>query len=301
MRPSPSGLASSRCRQTSTLTPPKNPRPAPSPSRPEAPAAGDTTFMPGVLREPACASGSRRRSCGSAAARTATSPSATSARPSSTPSCAARRCRYSITDLGSHNGTYVNGTRVSRQELSEGDIIAIGDTAFRLAGGELTEYAGGGADGELLAAMIATRLERWLEREGAFEVPGVGQVELAGEIGWEPGSGTLYLRRPEDGRVCASTSRWPSAPPRPRRPGRRCSASGTSRPGSAGSWTRASTASTRCRPSSAPWPPQTRRSSRCWTASGSGQSPRHEVRPGGTSGRSDGWPTARSSWPTASP
>jgi hypothetical protein len=110
--------------------------------------------------------------------------------------------RYSIIDLGSHEGTYVNGTRVSQQELNEGDIIAIGHTAtFRLAGGELIEYADGGADGELLAGMIVTRLERWLELEGAFEVPGVGHVELAGEIGWEPGSGTLYLRRPGDGRV----------------------------------------------------------------------------------------------------
>jgi hypothetical protein len=109
--------------------------------------------------------------------------------------------RYSIIDLGSHNGTFVNGTRVSEQELKEGDIIAIGQAVFRLADGELVEYAGDGSNGELLAAIIVTRLERWLELEGPFQVPGVGQVELAGEIGWEPGSGTLYLRRPEDGRV----------------------------------------------------------------------------------------------------
>jgi hypothetical protein len=109
--------------------------------------------------------------------------------------------RYSIIDLGSHEGTYVNGTRVSQQELNEGDIITLGHVTFRLAGGELVEYAGGEADGELLARMIVTRLERWLELEGVFEVPGVGHVELAGEIGWEPGSGTLYLRRPGDGRV----------------------------------------------------------------------------------------------------
>jgi hypothetical protein len=112
-----------------------------------------------------------------------------------------RADRYSIIDLGSHNGTYVNGTWVSQWELNRGYIIAIGHAAFRLAGGELTEYAGGGADGELLARMIVTRLEWWLELEGAFEVPGVGHVELAGEIGWEPGSGTLYLRRPGNGRV----------------------------------------------------------------------------------------------------
>jgi FHA domain-containing protein len=109
--------------------------------------------------------------------------------------------RYSITDLGSHGGTYVNGIRVSRQELNEGDIIAVGRAVFRLSGGELTEYSENGTDEELLAGMIVTRLERWLEQEGVFEVPGAGHVELAGEIDWEPGSGTLYLRRPGDGRV----------------------------------------------------------------------------------------------------
>jgi pSer/pThr/pTyr-binding forkhead associated (FHA) protein len=52
--------------------------------------------------------------------------------------------RYSIIDLGSHNGTYVNGTRVSQQELNEGDIIAIGHATLRLAGGELVEYVDDG-------------------------------------------------------------------------------------------------------------------------------------------------------------
>ena len=109
--------------------------------------------------------------------------------------------RYSITDLGSHLGTFVNGTRVSEQELEEGDIIAIGHAALRLAGGELIEFVDDEADGKLIAGMIVSRLERWLEEEGPFEVPGAGQVELAREVGWEPGSGTLYLRRLGDGRV----------------------------------------------------------------------------------------------------
>ena len=46
---------------------------------------------------------------------------------------------YSIIDLGSHNGTYVNGARVSQAELTEGDIITIGHVAFRLSDGELTQ------------------------------------------------------------------------------------------------------------------------------------------------------------------
>ena len=48
--------------------------------------------------------------------------------------------RYQIIDLGSHNGTYVNGLRVEQAELSESDIIGIGHATFRLADGELREY-----------------------------------------------------------------------------------------------------------------------------------------------------------------
>jgi pSer/pThr/pTyr-binding forkhead associated (FHA) protein len=53
--------------------------------------------------------------------------------------------RYSIIDLGSHNGTYVNGTRVDQAELTDGDTIGIGHHAtFRFSGGELRPYAGEG-------------------------------------------------------------------------------------------------------------------------------------------------------------
>jgi ABC transport system ATP-binding/permease protein len=47
---------------------------------------------------------------------------------------------YEIIDLGSHNGTFVNGARVDQAELAEADIVAIGHATFRLAGGELREY-----------------------------------------------------------------------------------------------------------------------------------------------------------------
>ena len=52
--------------------------------------------------------------------------------------------RYSIIDLGSHTGTYVNGTRVNEQELREGDVIAIGHITLRLSGGQLIEYTDDG-------------------------------------------------------------------------------------------------------------------------------------------------------------
>jgi ABC-type multidrug transport system ATPase subunit len=48
--------------------------------------------------------------------------------------------RYEIVDLDSHNGTFVNGRRVSRSAVSEQDIIGIGRATFRLVGDELREF-----------------------------------------------------------------------------------------------------------------------------------------------------------------
>jgi predicted ester cyclase len=48
---------------------------------------------------------------------------------------------FEIVDLGSHNGTYVNGTRITRAMLTEQDVISIGRATFRLSGGELRQYA----------------------------------------------------------------------------------------------------------------------------------------------------------------
>ena len=48
--------------------------------------------------------------------------------------------RYQIFDMGSHNGTYVNGNQVNQAELTEDDIVSIGHATFRLAGGVLQEY-----------------------------------------------------------------------------------------------------------------------------------------------------------------
>jgi ABC-type multidrug transport system ATPase subunit len=48
--------------------------------------------------------------------------------------------RYQIIDLGSHNGTFVNGSRIQQAELTEADIIAIGHATFRLTDDELREY-----------------------------------------------------------------------------------------------------------------------------------------------------------------
>lgn len=184
------------------VNPAVRPTPASSPARPKNPAAGATTFAHGMLRVPV--SRIRMQPQVTRIGRAPGNDIVIGDLRVAKQHAELRRTpagRFSITDLGSHDGTYVNGTRVSQQELNEGDIIAIGGATFRLAGGELTGYVDDEADGELLAGMIVTRLERWLELEGALEVPGAGHFELAGDINWEPGSGTLYLRRLDDGRA----------------------------------------------------------------------------------------------------
>ncbi|AKJ15055.1 ABC transporter ATPase [Streptomyces incarnatus] len=47
---------------------------------------------------------------------------------------------YEIVDLGSHNGTYLNGRPVTRAALGPGDIVGVGHSAFCLVGDELQEY-----------------------------------------------------------------------------------------------------------------------------------------------------------------
>ncbi|MER5432494.1 FHA domain-containing protein [Streptomyces sp. NPDC002588] len=47
---------------------------------------------------------------------------------------------YEIADLGSHNGTYLNGFPVTAAPIGPGDIVGIGHSAFCLVGDELQEY-----------------------------------------------------------------------------------------------------------------------------------------------------------------
>ena len=51
---------------------------------------------------------------------------------------------YEIVDLGSHNGTFVNGQQVASQVLSEQDIVSIGSSTFRLKDGELIQFVDDG-------------------------------------------------------------------------------------------------------------------------------------------------------------
>jgi ABC-type multidrug transport system ATPase subunit len=47
---------------------------------------------------------------------------------------------YELTDLGSHNGTFVNGRRIQKALLQELDVVGVGHCVFRLVGADLEEY-----------------------------------------------------------------------------------------------------------------------------------------------------------------
>ncbi|WP_413115114.1 FHA domain-containing protein [Streptomyces sp. CY1] len=48
--------------------------------------------------------------------------------------------RFEIRDLGSHNGTYVNGQPVRQQIIGPTDIVGVGHSTFRLVGDRLEEF-----------------------------------------------------------------------------------------------------------------------------------------------------------------
>jgi ABC-type multidrug transport system ATPase subunit len=67
------------------------------------------------------------------------------------------RAGYEIVDLGSHNGTFVNGQRVSAAPVTELDIVGIGPATFRLVGEQLQEFIDTG-DVSLAARDLTVRL-----------------------------------------------------------------------------------------------------------------------------------------------
>jgi ABC-type multidrug transport system ATPase subunit len=126
------------------LTAPEQPQAAPQGAgggnRAVAVSPGDTTFMPGVLREPTSKIRvqkimkiGRRPDNDIVVSDLGVSKQHAELRQSATG-------RYQIIDMGSHNGTFVNGNRINQAELNDNDIIAIGHATFRLVGGELIEY-----------------------------------------------------------------------------------------------------------------------------------------------------------------
>ncbi len=89
--------------------------------------------------------------------------------------------RYEIVDLDSHNGTFVNGRRVTRAAVTEQDLIGIGRASFRLFGDELREFIDEG-DVSLVAQDLTVRLSngKILLDQVSFPIP---ERSLVGVIG----------------------------------------------------------------------------------------------------------------------
>ncbi len=90
--------------------------------------------------------------------------------------------RYEIADLGSHNGTFVNGQRITRATtVTEQDLIGIGRATFRLVGDELREFIDEG-DVSFVAQDLTVRLPggKVLLDHVSFPIP---ERSLVGVIG----------------------------------------------------------------------------------------------------------------------
>jgi ABC transport system ATP-binding/permease protein len=90
--------------------------------------------------------------------------------------------RYEIVDLGSHNGTFVNGRRITQATtVTERDLIGIGRATFRLAGDELREFIDEG-DVSLVAQDLTVRLSSGKVLLDHVSFP-IGERSLVGIIG----------------------------------------------------------------------------------------------------------------------
>jgi ABC-type multidrug transport system ATPase subunit len=90
--------------------------------------------------------------------------------------------RYEIADLGSHNGTFVNGRRIGQATtVTEQDLIGIGRASFRLVGDELREFIDEG-DVSLVAQELTVRLSSGKVLLDRVSFP-IGERSLVGIIG----------------------------------------------------------------------------------------------------------------------
>jgi ABC-type multidrug transport system ATPase subunit/pSer/pThr/pTyr-binding forkhead associated (FHA) protein len=103
--------------------------------------------------------------------------------------------RYEIVDLGSHNGTYVNGQAIQRHLLGPNDIVGVGHSTFRLVGDRLEEFVDTGEVSFSARRLTVTvphgKTTKQILKDVSFGVP---EKSLIGVIG-PSGSGKSTLLR----------------------------------------------------------------------------------------------------------
>ncbi|MDI5963071.1 ATP-binding cassette domain-containing protein [Streptomyces sp. SL13] len=103
--------------------------------------------------------------------------------------------RMEIVDLGSHNGTYVNGQPVDRHQIGPHDIVGVGHSTFRLVDDRLEEFVDTGAVSfsarRLTVNVPQGNTTKSILKDVSFGVP---EKSLIGVIG-PSGSGKSTLLR----------------------------------------------------------------------------------------------------------
>lgn len=99
---------------------------------------------------------------------------------------------YELTDLGSHNGTFVNGRRIQKARLQELDVVAVGHRVFRLVGDTLEEYVDTGRVSFEAVGLTVESRGRTLVDEVSLSLRECSLVGIVGIVG-PSGSGKSML------------------------------------------------------------------------------------------------------------
>jgi ABC-type multidrug transport system ATPase subunit len=90
---------------------------------------------------------------------------------------------WQVRDLGSHNGTYVNGRRITVAPLREGDILSLGRRHLRLVGGTLEEHESGDVRLDAVDLGVHTREGRALLEHVSLSIEKGAFVAVVGPSG----------------------------------------------------------------------------------------------------------------------
>ncbi len=91
---------------------------------------------------------------------------------------------WAIVDLGSHNGTYVNGRRVRQAQLGVGDVVVLGKVVLQLTPEGLAEFSGSGEVAfEARALRVRTHQGTVLLDDVSFSLEPRGLVAVVGTSG----------------------------------------------------------------------------------------------------------------------